>query len=113
MRLVHKTQRFSEDLDFNVSDMKQGEFEQVLASIVHALKKEGLTINLDFRHWDNLLVADMIFPDIEAFYGINSKYSKKEGIVIKVESNQPKWKIKTETLLVSGFGQMFPVICNG
>ena len=112
LRLVHQTKRFSEDLDFNVSTMKKDEFENILGTIVHALKKEGLAIHLVFKHWDNLFVADLVFPDVEAFYGITSKYSKKEGISIKVESNHPKWKIKTETLMISGFGQMFPVICT-
>ena len=57
-------------------------------------------------------VAQIIFSDIESIYGVVSKHSKKEGIVIKVEVNRPRWKIEPETLVVSGFGQMYPVVCT-
>ncbi len=112
LRLAHRTKRFSEDLDFNAAKLTKAEFEGVLKKIVSALKKEGMGSRLEFGHWQNLWVARIVFPDIESFYGVVSKYSKKEGIVIKVEVNRPNWKIKPETLVVSGFGQMYPVVCT-
>ncbi len=112
LRLVHRTKRFSEDLDFNAAKFTKTEFEGVLKKMVAALKKEGMGSRLEFDHWQNLWVARIVFPDIESFYGVVSKYSKKEGIVIKVEVNRPHWKIKPETLVVSGFGQMYPVVCT-
>lgn len=112
LRLVHHTKRFSEDLDFNAVKLSKPEFEATLKKIVPALKNEGLVSRLEFAHWENLFVARMVFPDIENAYGVVSKYSKKEGIVIKVEVNQPHWQIKPETLLITGFGQMYPVLCT-
>ena len=111
LRLVHQIKRFSEDLDFNAQRMKTTDFEDLLKSLQRALKKEGLGVKLDFRHWDNILAGDFIFPDIEGHYGVVSPYRRKEGIVIKLEANRPKWKIKTESLVVTGFGNMFPVVC--
>ncbi|HPN87720.1 MAG TPA: nucleotidyl transferase AbiEii/AbiGii toxin family protein [Candidatus Omnitrophota bacterium] len=112
LRLAHQTKRFSENLDFNVSAMSKIEFESVLQKIQATLKKTGVNTNLEFEHWGNLFVAELIFPDIEKFYGIVLPHSKKEGIVIKVEANNPKWNIKTQTLAITGFGQMYPVICT-
>jgi hypothetical protein len=112
LRLVHGAKRFSEDLDFNSEKLTRSEFEKTLRRIAPALKKEGMDCRLRFSHWRNLLVAEMIFPDIERAYAVKSKYSKKEGIVIKLEATTPRWKIKPETLLVSGFGQMYPVLCS-
>ena len=112
LRLVHRTKRFSEDLDFNVDKMGKNDFENILVKISDVLEKQGLKMKLIFKHWGNLLVSEFIFPEVETFYGIISKYSKKEGISIKVETNRPKWKIKTETLVISGFGQMFPIVCT-
>jgi len=119
LRLVHQIKRFSEDLDFNLERMKKTDFENLLKTVQGALKKEGLVIKLDFRHWDNLpagrqgfLAGDFIFPDIEEHYGVVSPRKRKVGIVIKFEANQPKWKIKTESLVVAGFGNMFPVACT-
>ena len=112
LRLIHQTKRFSEDLDFNTTRMTKNDFEKILKKIQTNLKREGFEIRLTFGHWDNLLVAELIFPNIEKHYGIVSPYTRKEGIVIKVEANQPRWTIKTETLMAAGFGYMFPVICG-
>jgi len=112
LRLVHHTKRFSEDLDFNAAKMTKTEFEKTVDRIASAVKKEGITARCGFDHWQNLWVARIVFPGIENAYGVVSKYSQKEGIVIKVEVNRPHWKIDSETLVISGFGQMYPVICT-
>ena len=112
LRLMHQTKRFSEDLDFNVSRMKKDDFEGCMKNIHSSLKKEGLDIQLAFGHWDHLLVAEFVFPTIEKYYGVVSPNTREKGIVIKIEANQPRWKIKTETLVASGFGNMFPVVCT-
>lgn len=112
LRLIHHTKRFSQDLDFNVDTMKKDAFEGALERVQKNLKKEGFGINLNFGHWDHILVAELVFPDIEKYYGVISRYARKEGIIIKVEANRPRWKIKPESLGVTGFGQMFPVVCT-
>jgi len=112
LRLVHQTKRFSEDLDFNAIQMNKNNFEELLKKAQGNLKKEGLEIKLAFGHWDNLLVGEFVFPDIEEHYGIVSPHRRKEGILIKFEANRPKWKIQTESLVVTGFGNMFPVVCT-
>ncbi len=112
LRLIHQTKRFSEDVDFNAGKMKKDEFEGLIETVQNNLKKEGFGIQYTFRHWENLLAAELVFPDIEKFYGVVSSYARREGIVIKIETNQPRWKIKTESLVVTGFGQMFPVVCT-
>ncbi|MCM8775440.1 MAG: nucleotidyl transferase AbiEii/AbiGii toxin family protein, partial [Candidatus Omnitrophica bacterium] len=110
LRLVHRTKRFSEDLDFNTPKMSRADFERALSKVHDALKKTGFSVSLDFAHWQNMLVAELIFPDIEKACGVVSANARKEGIVIKVEVHHPAWNIKTETLVVDGFGQMFPVV---
>lgn len=112
LRLVHEARRFSEDLDFNAKGLTKTEFEKAMNKVKTALERGGMNSRLAFGHWQNLWVADLIFPHIERSYGITSPYSKKEGIVIKVEVNRPRWKIKPETLMVRGFGEMYPVICT-
>jgi predicted nucleotidyltransferase component of viral defense system len=112
LRLVHQIKRFSEDLDFNAGRMKKTDFEALLNAVQGGLKKEGLSVKLAFRHRDNILASDFIFPEIEEHYGIISPHRRKEGIVIKLETNQPQWKIKSESLVVTGFGNMFPVVCT-
>jgi len=68
LRLVHRTKRFSEDLDFNTSRLTKAGFEGTLKKIISALKNEGMESRLEFDHWQNLWVARIVFPDIENFY---------------------------------------------
>ncbi len=112
LRLVHRIKRFSEDLDFNTDEITQDTFENLMKQIQQRLKHEGLSAAIAFRHWDNILAGEFVFPDVEQQYGIFSVNQRKEGIVIKFETNRPQWGIKTESLLVSGFGNMFPVVCT-
>ena len=112
LRLVHQTKRFSEDLDFNAGEMKKSDFEGALKKVQGSLKGQGCAVKIAFEHWDNILAGEFIFPEIEEHYGVVSPYRRKEGIVIQCEANRPKWKIKTESLVVAGFGSMFPVVCT-
>jgi hypothetical protein len=112
LRLVHDLKRFSEDLDFNTENITKKEFEALIVKICAELKKAGLESKAKFNHWGNIYAADLTFPDIEKSYNVISEYSKKEGIIIKIETNKPKWKIRKETQVISGFGELFPCICT-
>lgn len=112
LRLVHSTKRFSEDLDFNTNKITKEEFENLLKNVKKELKRTGLESHIVFAHWGNVYVSKLIFPDVERMYNVVSKYSKKKGIMIKVETNNSKWKIKNETQIISGFGEFYPCICT-
>jgi predicted nucleotidyltransferase component of viral defense system len=112
LRLVHNIKRFSEDLDFNTNNITKREFEDLSKKISGELKRVGIESKVKFAHWGNVYVSKLAFPEIEENYNVVSKYSKKEGIVIKVETNKPKWKIKVETQVISGFGEFYPCICT-
>ena len=112
LRLTQKLKRFSEDLDFNAKNIKKREFEALAAKVKGQLRKRGVESLLKFKHWGNIYAADIIFPSIEKAYNITSNYSKKEGIIIKLETNRPKWRIKEESELISGFGEMYPCVCS-
>jgi predicted nucleotidyltransferase component of viral defense system len=112
LRFVYNLKRFSEDLDFNTDKLTINGFEGIVKGIQSGLKKEGILAKAVFRHWDNLYAANLSFPDIERDYGIRSAYAKKEGIVIKIETNRPAWKIEKDTHVVSGFGELFPCVCT-
>lgn len=111
LRLAHNIKRFSEDLDFSTNKIKTAEFESILKKIKIELERSGINSEVRFNHWDNMYVAKIIFPEIEKIYSVVSKYSKKQGIGIKVETNKLKYKIETETEVIAGFGEVYPCIC--
>ncbi|MDP3731754.1 MAG: nucleotidyl transferase AbiEii/AbiGii toxin family protein [Candidatus Omnitrophota bacterium] len=112
LRLAHNLKRFSEDLDFNSADIKKVEFENLVDRVKLALDRISIKCRVKFKHWDNIYASDIIFPDIEKSYGTVSRYSKKEGVVIKIETNKPRWKIKGETEVIGGFGEIYPCLCT-
>jgi len=112
LRLAHNLKRFSEDLDFNTTLLTKSEFERLLEKVEVELKRIGMVLKVSFSHWGSMYVARLIFPEIEKGYNVISKYSKKEGIVIKVEANKLKKSINTETQVITGFGEFYPCICT-
>ncbi len=112
LRLVHNLKRFSEDLDFNSNRISPREFNGLCKGIGVELKRLGLRSEISFARWDRILVARFNFPDVEHFYGIVSDYSSKEGLLIKLEVNRPKWKLLAETEVISGYGETYPCVCT-
>lgn len=112
LRLVHNLKRFSEDLDFNTQNLTPVKFENYAEELIIGLKRLGMKSKVQFAHWDNILVAKLTFPEIERSYNIVSQHSRKEGIIIKLETNRQKWKIKTVTEVISGFGVTYPCLCT-
>ena len=110
LRLVYNLKRFSEDLDFNSTTLKKKDFEDLLKKVARELKRLDIACKTSFDHWQNIYVSKISFPEIEKTYNAVSKYSKKEGIVIKIETNHVKKNIETETEVISGFGQVYPCI---
>ena len=53
----------------------------------------------------------MIFNEIENEYGIVSEYSRKTGIMIKVEASKYYERAKCQSHIISGFGEVFPCLC--
>lgn len=112
LRLVHGTKRFSEDLDFNTDSLTKASFETVVQAVAVELKRVNLRCVVGFRHFEKIYAADMMFPDIEKLYGVVSPRTKKSGLLIKVETNTPCWKIIAETRVISGFGELYPCFCT-
>ena len=112
LRLTRSLKRFSEDLDFNIDNLTKNGFENLAKKIQTELKRTGLESRIEFEHRGNLYISKLIFPEVERLYNVISRYSKKDGITIKFETNRPKWRIKTETRVIAGFGEFYPAVCT-
>jgi hypothetical protein len=112
LRMVHNLKRFSEDLDFNAKNISVKAFEGSVNELKIELGRVNALCSVEFGHWNGLMVAKLIFPDIEDCYGIESKHKKKKGIIIKLEAYKPKWKLTGETEVISGYGETYPCLCT-
>ena len=99
-------------MDFNTKYLTATKFEKCARGVVTDLRRLGFKATVQFAHWDNILVAKLKFSDIEKKYSIVSGHSARRGIIIKLETNRPKWNIEPETDVVSGFGEMYPCLCT-
>lgn len=110
LRLIHNLKRFSEDLDFNAHSMSIKEFNLLINSVKKKLERAGIVSKISFKHRDKLLISNITFFEAEKHYNVIDTL-KKSGIMIKVEANCPTYKMETEAHVVSGFGEIFPIIC--
>jgi predicted nucleotidyltransferase component of viral defense system len=110
LRLVHGLKRFSEDLDFNSNKITEKEFENLGKKLVIELNRLGIKSEVSFSHWDHILVGRFNYPDIEPFYGIMARHTRKQGLLIKLEVNRPEWKVKAETEVIAGYGETYPCL---
>lgn len=112
LRLINNLKRFSEDLDFDTKGLTKIDFEKLLEGVKIELKRLGLDLSVEFDYWNNVYSSRLIFPSVESSYDYISHHSKKTGIVIKVETNKSNFAIKSETEIITGYGEIFPVVCT-
>lgn len=108
LRFVHKLPRFSEDLDFNAAGLSSKEFDKLLDIIRAYLINEGFSINVKRKDVYDVYSARIGFESVMKDFGLVDK--RGEDVVIKVETNNPEWKIKGVPTALSFFGFLFTVM---
>ncbi len=109
LRFFYNLPRFSEDLDFNASDLNSQRFKELIRqNVKSALLKEGFSVELSFKQRKKLFMADLMFKEVVQQYNITD--DQKATLMIKVEVNCPKWELKTESKVLSQYGYNFSSI---
>lgn len=108
LRFGYNLPRFSEDLDFNAKNLSASQFEQVLNQIKSGLNQEGFRTEVDYQKKYDLLLGKIRILNVLQHYRIAA--DKGEKLLIKLELNFPKWKMNSESVLLSGFGYNFPML---
>ncbi len=112
LRLVENVGRFSEDLDFNTWLMGREAFEGMIRGAIKGMERRGFAVRVGFEHRGRLSVGRLSFPGLERPYGIDSTRSGAGGLMIKMETNRPLWKMDAEPKIVAGFGETVPAPCT-
>lgn len=108
LRFVHKLPRFSEDLDFNAAELSSKEFDELLNVIKVYLENEGFNLNIKRKDIYDVYSARIGFESVMKAFGLVDK--RGEDIVIKVETNNPDWRIKSIPAALSFFGLLFTAL---
>lgn len=108
LRLFYKLPRFSEDLDFNAAGMTDGEFNTLLDIIAVSIRNEGLKAGIKRKDIYNIYSARINFESVMQDYGLRD--TRGEDIIIKIEANNPVWKMEYEPLALPAFGLLFTAL---
>lgn len=106
LRLVYGFKRFSEDLDFNIAGVNKQEFEKVSEFVREELKRENIYSEITSEHRGKLSSTAFTFKDILGYYRITDK---RGTLMVKFEVNRPMFRLETESITLSSFGEIFPV----
>jgi len=108
LRFLHNLPRFSEDLDFNARGLSSREFDVLLDVIRVYLENESFKVTVKRKDIYDVYSARIGFKSVMKNFGLTD--TRGEDIVIKVEVNNPEWKIKSEAFAISFFGFLFTVL---
>lgn len=109
LRFFYRLPRFSEDLDFNAKNITDAEFNQLIENAIKPnLLKEGFEIVTDYKKRNNLFIASLKFNNIIQQYNIGD--SRGPNLMVKVEINNPKWQLITESNVLNLYGYNFSAI---
>lgn len=120
LRLVHKIDRFSEDLDFDCKNFSREMFMEMTDSVISFLRKSGYDCKALDKAKDKELNAfrrNIIFP--EFLFKQKLSPHKEAKFLIKIEMQDQQTGYKPEATLLKGCGYVFrfytpplPVLCS-
>ncbi len=108
LRFFYNMPRFSEDLDFDAAGLNIRQFKEILANVQSGLQKEGFSTTVSVEKRNNLFIAELYFKELMKLYEITDK--RGLDMMIKIEVYKPRWKIHSESLVLSLYGYNFSAV---
>lgn len=100
LRLLFEMKRFSEDLDFSVTQKKDYDFHKLSQDLIYQLGKYGLEPDVKENEEKTVQSIMLRFKDILSALGLSPLKSQKLSIRLEVDTNPPAgWK--TDISLIS------------
>jgi predicted nucleotidyltransferase component of viral defense system len=100
LRIVHQTNRFSEDLDFDNFDLSPQDFEQLAQVIKQGLEREGLQIEME-QVYRGAYHCYIRFPNLLHQTGLSGHREAK--ILIQLDTEPQNFDFKPQNYLLNKF----------
>ncbi len=100
IRLIHHSQRFSEDLDFDNQGLDKEEFNKLVAKIQRQLELEGLAVEIK-KSFKGAYHCYFKFSDILQRFNLSKQ--KKEKILIRFDVVEQNYQYQPEVKLINQF----------
>lgn len=108
LRLGHGLPRFSEDLDFDARGLSVLSWKTLLATAARRLARVGFDVEAQAGERRTLLTGALRFRGLLQAYGLAAVPGEK--LRVTVEANRPSYPLRGEPRVVSGYGEMVPVV---
>lgn len=113
LRFVHKIQRFSEDLDFDLiqDGSKEFSYEDLAGFIEKKLKELGFQTNVTHKINERVITITVKFSAIMKEMGISALEDQKLKIKFEIDP-KPLESIEYDSRQISSYGKSFNIIAN-
>lgn len=110
LRFVHKIERFSEDLDFDL--IKAGlDYEELAKFIGKKLRELGFPADTDVKTRENVITVNVKFSEVMKEMGLSDLSDQKLKIKFEIDP-APRENIHYESKHISVYGKSFNIISN-
>jgi predicted nucleotidyltransferase component of viral defense system len=89
LRFVFGLPRFSEDLDFSLTNDRGYDFEQILTAIKKAFQDANYDLNISYKQEKNVQTAMLKFPELMHLVKLTHRKEQNLSIKIDVDSKPP------------------------
>lgn len=109
LRLIKRIDRFSEDLDFDVSGLSPEEFTEMTNDVVLFLRRSGFNVETHKKESQKLTAfrRNIYFPQL--LFDLRLTGHKEERFLLKIEAQDQGVGYEPKTVNVSGCGFFFPL----
>ena len=108
LRIIHKIDRFSEDLDFDCKDMTENDFLKMTDEVLVFLKRNGLNVETKDSDSSKLTAFRRSFYFPQLLFDLNVTGHKEERFLIKIEAQDQGIDYTTKVVTVNNCGFFFP-----
>ncbi|MEI7482229.1 MAG: nucleotidyl transferase AbiEii/AbiGii toxin family protein [Elusimicrobiota bacterium] len=89
LRVLYGVRRFSEDLDFSITNLKGYDFKGLCGGLERTFRLNGLTVKLDKENKKTVNSVFLSFPGLPKALGLSGHKEEKLSIKIEVDTNPP------------------------
>ncbi len=110
LRFIHKIERFSEDLDFDLIK-DELDYEELAKFIEKKLKELGFSLDTTIKKTENIIIINVKFSKVMKEIGLSDFSDQKLKIKFEVDP-MPYKNIHYESKQVFAYGKSFNIISN-
>jgi len=110
LRFVHKIERFSEDLDFDL--IKGGlDYAELAKFIEKKIRELGFPSDTTVKKTENIIIINVKFSEVMKEMGLSAFDDQKLKIKFEIDP-APRENIEYESKYISAYGKSFNIISN-